>query len=343
MSLFFEKDIDCSRSPKSKIYNKRVDISNLKILKKIDLTYCSTELYRNAKYPYLEDVKTLKQILPVPGFLLRPLLKYVLPYETNASDIITFQGQKTVIYLHGVGGISEENSILQGQLLESGCDLIRVSYNVDYEKEGISFPKKAVDMLPFIREFEMKISPIIIEELKQVLTKLKNDYPELLGGKELILIAHSIGAGILANLGAGFKEVEFSKFINLDGTLMNPAIQVGLNISQLHLSQDSLFQVEWIDEEASKEPLKSIGQDYCKRINTLINHSKGKRMWIQIQDTTHFTFTDFPNLLKSNKIFKQITGNRDSAKRIRAYVKEFILLSDVGKVDEKDNLLLDES
>jgi hypothetical protein len=343
MSLFFEKYIDCSINPKLKIYNKRVEIPNLNILKRIDLTYQSSELYQKAKYPYLENVKTLKQILPVPGFLLNPLLKYKLPYETNTSGIIKFRGQRTVIYLHGVGGISEENSILQRQLIENGCDLIRVSYGVDYEREGISYPKKTEDMLPFIREFEMKISPILLEELKQVLTKLKKDHPDLIEGKEIILIAHSLGAGILANIGAGFKEIEFSKFINLDGTLMNPAITTGLNISQLHLSQDSLFQVDWIDEEASTEPLKSIGQDYCKRINTLINQSKGKSTWIQIQDTTHFSFTDFSDLLKQNKLFKQITGNRESAKRIRSYVNEFILQSDVMEVNAKDKLIRIES
>jgi hypothetical protein len=241
-----------------------------------------------------------------------------------------------VIYLHGVGGSTEENSILHRQLLDNGCDLIRISYYVDYDKENIYYPKKAEDMLTFIKEFEMKIGPTINEELRQVLSKLKDEYPDLFENKEIIIIAHSLGAGIIANLAASFKTIKFSKFINLDGTLLNPAIKLGLDISQLHLSQDSLFEVQWIDEEEFKEPLKAIGQDYCKRINTFISNSKNKKNWIQIKDSTHFTFTDFPNLLKPLKIFRKIAGDRLAAKRIRAYALEFILQSDILKVDSKD-------
>ena len=106
---------------------------------------------------------------------------------------------------------------------------------------------------------------------------------------------------------------------------MNPAINRGLNISQLHLSQDNLFNIKWIDEEDAKEPLKAIGQDYCKRINTLINHSTNKCIWIQIKNSTHFSFTDFPNLLKPYKIFKKIAGSRESAERIRGYVQSSLV------------------
>jgi hypothetical protein len=337
MAIFFEKFIDEFRiNPTFKIYNKRIVNPNFKILKRIDLTFGSKELYNHVEYPYLEDIKALKQVLPVPEFLLKPLGKYNLPYEANATEKISFHGQKTVIYLHGVGGSTEENSILHRQLLDNGCDLIRISYYVDYDKENIYYPKKAEDMLTFIKEFEMKIGPAINEELRQVLSKLKDEYPDLFENKEIIMIAHSLGAGIIANLAASFKTIEFSKFINLDGTLLNPAIKLGLDISQLHLSQDSLFEVQWIDEEEFKEPLKAIGQDYCKRINTFISNSKNKKNWIQIKDSTHFTFTDFPNLLKPLKIFRKIAGDRLAAKRIRAYALEFILQSDILKVDSKD-------
>jgi len=103
-------------------------------------------------------------------------------------------------------------------------------------------------------------------------------------------------------------------------------IQMGLEVSELHLSQDSLFKVEWIDGEEFKDPLKAIGQDYCRRINMFINNSSRKAIWIQTKDSTHFTFTDFPDILKSYKIFKKVSGSREAAKRIRDYVTEFIIL-----------------
>jgi len=341
MGLFFQKFIDeFETSLDLKIYNKRIIMSNLKVLKKIDLTYQSVEAYQQVNYHYLENLKALKQILPVPEFLLKPLGKYNLNYETNDSDIISFNGQKTVIYLHGVGGIAEENSILHRQLLENGCDLIRISYGIDYEKDNIKFPKKAEDMIPFINEIEMKIAPVVTKELKQVISELKKNHPDLFENKEIIIIAHSLGGGIIANLVADCQDINFSKLINLDGTLINPAINMGLNINQLHLSQDSLFDIKWIDkEDDGKDQLKSIGHDYCKRINTLINNSTNKCTWIQIKDTTHFSFTDFPNLLKSYKIFNKIVGSRESAKRIRRYVTEFILQPDVLKIDAQDYLI----
>ena len=337
MGIFFQKSITgFSTNPKLKIYNKRVEYVNLKVLNRIDLTFQSTESYRQASYPYLTDVNMLKQLLPVPGFLLKPLLKYDLHYETSSSDVINFCGKKTVIYLHGSGSISEDNSILQRTLIENDCDLIRVSYHIEYEKEGIRYPKKAEDMLQFLKETDIKIGPIVNEELKSVLSKLKIEYPDLFEAKEVILIAHSLGSGFLANLAVDFKAIKFSKFINLDGTLLNPAINTGLDIWQLHLSQDGLFKTEWIGEDNAKEPLKAIGQDYYKRINNLINHSTKKSLWIQVKNSTHFTFTDFPNLMKPYKIFRKIAGSREAAERIRKYVLAFILHPDELKIDLTD-------
>ncbi len=341
MGIFFRKFINGFEiNPKLKIYNKRIIMSNMKVIKKIDLTFQSTEDYQQVNYNYLENLKDLKQILPIPVFLLKPLRKYNLHYETNNSQVINFHGKKTVIYLHGVGGIAEENSILHRQLLENNCDLIRVSYSIDYKKNNIYYPKNATDMLPFLREIEIKVAPVVNEELKQVISNLNKEHPDLFENKEIIIIAHSLGGGIIANLVTDFKEIKFSKLINLDGNLMNPAINTGLDISQLHLSQDSLFNIKWIDEENdTNDSLKAIGQDYCKRINTLISHSTNKCIWIQINDTTHFSFTDFPNLLKPYKIFKKIAGNSESAERIRKYVTEFIFQPNVLEVDPHDCLV----
>lgn len=340
MGIIFEKLVDEFRvNPTLKIYNKRINLSNMRVLNKVDLTFKSIQLYEEANYPYIEKLDTIKKLIPVPTFLLNPLLRYTLPYEINKSELVSFEGQKTVIYLHGVGGIAEENSILHRQLLQNSCNLIRISYAINNEKENISSPKKATDILPFINEIETRIAPIVNEELKQVLDSLKIKYPDLFENKEIILIAHSLGGGIIANLASNLETIKISKLINLDGTIMNPAITKGLNISQLHLSQDSLFDIKWLDEPPATEPLKAIGQDYCKRINTLIENSTNKSIWIQIKDSTHFSFTDFPNLLKPYKLFKKLAGSRSSSARIRKYVIEFVLGSDILKIDSQDNLI----
>jgi hypothetical protein len=340
MGFLFTKAADVfSADPPLKIVNKRLQLANLKYLERIDLTYRSVEDGCKADYPYLQDLSIVKQLLPVPAFLLRPLTKYRLPYERVESDTIKFSGQKTVIYLHGSGSISEDNSILQQLLIKSSCTLIRVSYHIGYEKEDIIYPKKAVEMLPFLTETEVKIAPALNDELKDVLTRLKDEYADLFMNKEVILIGHSLGGGLAANLIAGFNSINFNKFINLDGTLMNPAIRTGLNIRQLHLSQDHLFKKEWIGEENFTDPIKAIGQDYCKKIDKLIDNSTNKRIWIQIKDSSHFTFTDFPDLLRPYKIFRSFAGARESAARIRKYAMNFILDPDELQVDSKDCII----
>ena len=340
MGILFAKSVNgFQEDPALKIVNRRLNFTNYKFLERVDLTFRSNGNSSDPKYPYLKSLDALKQLLPLPGFLLRPLKKYRLPYEMSESDAINFCGQRTVIYIHGSGSISEDNSILHRLLLQSYCDLIRVSYHIDYEKESIHNPKRAEEMLPFLTQTEVKIAPILNNELKSVLTGLKDDYPDLFMNKELILIAHSLGGGLAANLITSIESIKFSKFINLDGTLMNPAIQTGINIMQLHLSQNQLFKKEWIDEEAFKDPLKAIGQDYCKKINTLIGHSTNKSIWIQIKDSSHFTFTDFPDLLKPYRIMRRLAGDRESAARIRKYVMNFILDPDELRIDSKDYII----
>lgn len=342
MGLLFEKTIDAfSVDPALKIENRSLQLSNLNFLDRVDLTFRSVGDSYKAEYPYIHDLSVLKQLLPVPAFLLRPLEKYRLPYEHAESNTIKFDGQRTVIYIHGSGSVSEDNSILQRLLLQNNCDLIRISYHIDYEKESISFPKKAADMFSFLTETEAKIAPAINNELKCVLTKLIDEFEDLFLNKEVILIGHSLGGGLAANIIATYDSITFKKFINLDGTLMSPAIQSGLNIRQLHLSQDHLFKKEWIAEENFTDSINAIGQDYCKKIDNLIRNSENRRIWIQIKDSSHFTFTDFPDLLRPYKMFRGFVGNRESAARIRKYVMNFILDPEELRIDSKDNIIID--
>jgi len=330
MGLLFAKTVSAFfADPARKIVNRRLQLEDYHFLDRVDLTFQSSSNGCQSEYPYLEDLSTFKQLLPVPSFLLKPLKRYRLPYGTSESSAVNFSGLRTVIYIHGSGSISEDNSILQQLLLQNNCDLIRISYHIDYKKEGIIFPSKAGEMLSFLKETEVKIAPAIHAELKIALSRLKDEYPDLFINKEVILIAHSLGGGLAANLIAESDTVTFSKFINLDGTLMNPAIQNGLQIDQLHLSQDRLFKKEWIDADTFKDPLQAIG------------HSTKRSIWIQITDSSHFTFTDFPDLLKPYKIFRNVVGGRESAARIRKYVIRFILEPDKLRIDPRDNMIID--
>lgn len=338
--MIFEKNIDAFLvDPALTIANKRLTFTDLDYLSRVDLTFRSAEAENKEPYPYLHDYNALKQLLPVPSFLLKPLVNYRLPYNHDASDTLKFSGQKTVIYIHGSGSLSEDNSILHQLLIREGCDLIRIFYHIDYEKEGIHFPKKATDMLPFLKEVDSKIAPALNTSLKCALDQIKNAFPDLFINKEVIVIGHSMGGGFAANLIARYEGILFSKFINLDGTLMDPALQSGLTIKQLHLSQDQLFKKEWLNEATFIDPIKAIGQDYCKKIDRLLSHSSNTITWLQIKNASHFTFTDFPDLLKPYKLFKGYAGDRESAARIRNYVMHFIRDLDALPIDAKDTLI----
>lgn len=71
----------------------------------------------------------------------------------------------------------------------------------------------------------------------------------------------------------------------------------------------------------------------------LIRHSTNTSMWIQINDASHFTFTDFPNLLKPYGMFKRFAGDRQTAERIRRYVLNFLMDANDIAVDHQDVIL----
>ena len=340
MGLLFTKSVGAFfADPASKILNRRIPMKEDRFLERIDLTYQSADASFKSAYPYLKDLSIVRQLLPVPQFLLLPLKKYALPYDRAETDAVKFGGRRIVIYIHGSGSMSEDNSILQQKLLQNECDLVRISYKIDYKQEGVMYPRKATEMLRFLTETEEKITPAINAELISALNRLKEDYSDLFVNKEVILIAHSLGGGLAANLIASYNGIKFDKYINLDGTLMNPAVQTGLNVRQLHLSQDYLFKKEWIEAENFTDSRKAIGQDYCKKIDMLIKNSKNRSTWIQVKDSSHFTFTDFPDLLKPYKIFRSFVGARESADRIRSYILNFILEPDALQVDPKDAII----
>lgn len=73
----------------------------MRVLNKADLTFKSTQIYKEAQYPYLENLDTIKQLIPIPAFLLKPLMKYTLSYEINNSGFINFMGQKQLYIFTG--------------------------------------------------------------------------------------------------------------------------------------------------------------------------------------------------------------------------------------------------
>lgn len=340
MGIIFKKSIqEFNQFPRYQLYNKRINLPALRMLKRIDLTFQSKDPFYKASHPYVDNLQDVKHLLPIPNFLLKPLSNYVLPFTASNSLSPQFEGNKTVIYLHGADGFAEENSILHRCLLENGCNLIKISYTIDYKKENITLPEKEVNILPFLYDLEAKITPIATEELNFALSHLIKDYPDLFENKEVILMAHSLGGGLLANLACQNNTVKFSRLIDFGGILMIPAINQGLTIPQLHFSWYSLFDAKDKEKTTAVSTDQRIAMDYRERIKSLIKNSAGNIIWIYLKDAAYFTFTDFPYFLNSSSIFKTLVGSKDTAKRIRDYVVEFILNSDIQNIDPSDNLI----
>jgi hypothetical protein len=104
MGVLFSKDVDSFNTPPAiRIVNKRIALTDYRYLVRADLTFQALGESHGTEYPYLENQRFLKQLLPLPSFLLLPLNRYRLPYETAESGAVHSLAQKTVIYLHGSG------------------------------------------------------------------------------------------------------------------------------------------------------------------------------------------------------------------------------------------------
>lgn len=324
MSILFNTRIQAFEENKnSEIENKRYELLHYKYLKGFDIAVKSEMKHESGKYVYLDDIAMIKDMFPLPPWLLRPLKKLDIGYCPVDSLRQSGLADKTVIYLHGVGGFGDDNSILHAQLLKLNCNVIRLTYHVDFSTEEVIYPSDATAMEPFLKELEAKVIPVIVEELDEVMQRVVQEYKVLFEDKEILFVAHSLGAGIAANYLSVQKVLTADRFINLDGTLFEPAISQGLNVEQLHLSQEQNFSEEWLFNEV-EDAHAQIGKDYGRRIDTMIKASDAKCSWLKIGGSNHLTFTDLPDLLKYNKWMSRHVGDKEAAGRIRNYVTDFI-------------------
>jgi hypothetical protein len=260
----------------------------------------------------------------LPGLFLKSLRKLNLHYASVEEIDVSSLSDKTVIYLHGANGFGEDNSILHSRLLQENCNLIRFTYAIDFSLDRIDYPEKADDMLPFLESVNKKILPDLVDEISEVMERLMEEKHALFLEKEIIVIAHSLGAGIAANYILQDKKIKVDKFINLDGTIFEPARSAGLPMEQLHLSQDTNFNQSWLIEDVGSS-VEQIGKDYGMRIQELIQHSNSKAIWIQLNDANHMAFTDFPNIVNFSKWLEVYVGKKDTADRIREYIVDYVL------------------
>ncbi len=313
------------------IENKRVNLVQFRHLKHFDISYKANNKSISS-YPYLESIEDLSNILPLPKLLLGPAKSYDLYYNLVDEIDLTNIKDTTVIYFHGLDGFSEDNSILQSNLLSNNCNVIRIKYDIDLDKEGINYPEQANDMIKFLNILEEKTVATIVDELNELFEKMLHSYSELLN-KRIVIIGHSTGAGIAASFISNTKLLNIDSFINLDGTLFSQSTKEELTCKQVHLSQDLNFDIDWLKSKDLDET-QTIGVDYGLRINDIISKSKEESYWIQIKDSSHYTFTDIPDLLVKESIMNNYSGSKDSAQRIRQYILDYILK---GKINIKEN------
>jgi len=322
MNLLFETKLPV-RSGK-KLSNHRIVFNQTHYFTRADISFENMKSGTTAQpQAYLENLNALKQLLPLPEFMLKPLLKLQTGYE-KAEVPVQAASDKIVLYMHGAGGLAEENTILHQMLLASGYTVIRISYSIDYNKNGLVQPQRIEEMPEFLNLLSSTVVPELTEELDNVLAAVQKELKLTWENKSIILIAHSLGAGILLNYAVEHPEMKVDKYINLDGTILQPAIAEGFAVPQLHLSQSQQFDISWLKDDRKASPSQELGKDYGMRIQALLKASGAEYRWIQVTDATHFTFTDFPYVLKPYKFIRKLAGSRDASDRIRAYVMAFV-------------------
>lgn len=320
--LLFENRLTSSFG--NKLLNQRLVLEHKDFFTRADLSYENhNQESRGTSLAYLENLEAIRKLLPLPSFMLKPLLNLKTGYE-QPKEPLPIDTTKIVIYMHGAGGLAEENTLLHQMLIHSGYTIIRLSYTIDYEKNGLVQPKVIADMPAFLEQLNNVVAPKVTMELDDVLADIQKEFGLSLEDKKVILIAHSLGAGIILNYAVNHPELHVHKFINLDGTLLSPALELGLAVPQLHLSQSQQFDASWLKESNMNSPGQALGKDYGMRIQALLENSDSEYRWIQIAAATHFTFTDFPFILKPYKWVRKLAGSRAASNRIKSYVLAFV-------------------
>ncbi|MGN7761939.1 hypothetical protein [Paenibacillus sp. 22594] len=320
-ALLFARQLP--RRTRGKMFNYRAVLDHCDLFTRLDVSFTAVNEETLKLLPYVENLDKIKKLLPLPNILLKPLLKLQTGYM-QIKDPPSFTTDRIVFYLHGAEGLSEENTILHQLLIEAGYTIIRVSYHMDYEKYGLTQPKKMEDMPSFLDQLYSRIAPQLSDELEKVIEFVHQELGLTVENKEIIMIGHSLGAGVLLNYSVTHPDFRVNKFINLDGTMIAPALVIGATFPQLHLSQSQQFDASWLKEEETGSLAHELGKDYGMRIHKLLEASGSEYRWIQIAESTHFTFTDFPYLLKPYKFVSKIAGSRAASDRIRNYVLSFI-------------------
>lgn len=346
-NMLFERK--WKKSTGTTIANIRVPFINYKYFHKADIMYPCKGDTGSPQYPYLETIKALRGILPLPGFILKPLTKLNLQYVQERQLPLEQDYSGIIVYLHGAGSISEDNSVLHQELVQKGYVVIRLSYTIDFStRDDLAKVKNLAGMVRRVIYIEEEVSPVLRQEFELAMEEIASKYPSLFDrhhNKPFVMIAHSLGADAAFSLAASGK-FPVTKLVNLDGTLMGQVRHTGVSIPQLHLSQSQGFVDQWheaskLDDKLTEQAtVRDIGVDYAKRIYDVTQRSQSPTKWIKIKGATHFTFTDFPFLLRVTKLAGKVAGSRATADRIRQYVHTFIEqgIEDVEPV-EGDELL----
>ncbi|KAE8376961.1 Alpha/Beta hydrolase protein [Aspergillus bertholletiae] len=248
----------------------------------------------------------------------------------NASSVD--KKYPVVIFSPGLTGSRLYYSLILESVASTGVVVVAVDH--PYDASSVDFPDASVIYSANLSSADPLTLNTRVEDVIFTLDQL-HENPQLVPSQftgtleldKVAIVGHSFGGATAA--AAMLNEARFAGGLNLDGALWGPVLERGLDRPFINFGQVNLPQE---------------GNDSWQKIWPRL---RGFRRQIQLADSVHLTFTDFPLIrdaagwpVKAKQATSGLLGSL-SGLRVRAILTEYIAVSARYFITGEKSRLLD--
>ena len=247
---------------------------------------------------YLANAKQQVKALPVPAFLLTHLEQVQTQSLLNAPVLRGTESYPVLLFSHGVGGNPAQNTVQFQDLASHGYVVVSIDHRFSFEAYKIN--PRAMTMDSYMQVLEERVLPVQVADQRFVVDQLERmhaaDPTERLTG---MLDLNRLG--VFGHSGGGSTGLQFCSadarckaILNLDGNVLGTVRHTGIAQPYLHISQNVLLPLSETEVVAIGADVRPLALAYRQGVDDLLGVTSDRAIWIRLQGSGHFTFTDAP-------------------------------------------------
>ena len=245
--------------------------------------------------PYIANLD--RSILGMPQILFSHLRGRETPtFQSPALSDASAQ-YPVVIYSHGAGTFSEDNTFLLSDLASHGFVVVSVDHPKPIDAYDVNMAGLAEAPKATLEALAKAVFPDRVREVVATVAYLDflNEEDNLFKGRldthALGAVGYSLGGGVMAEYCALHQRCRV--VVNLDGNPFGSARNTGIQSPYLHLSQHTLLDLD--ETEPADSPSAQVAQLYIDEVSDVVQHTKkhgAPAYWFQVRESGHVSFTD---------------------------------------------------